>query len=364
MDSSTIKDCIEMCRDRLFKHFRETSTSNIKISMESDPNGFRLVHNLDSDLVRDIGRYDFDDNPLLSISIEIPHLIKTHGIKARTKDGSYVSATLEMAYQEPSDTSKTGMIETEMSQLLAAHAGTLREHIGTLTHAHLKGLMGTEPQFEYLKQDSPGPLVLYRLIINSVSNNLNERPVPPKPIVSQESPAINAITSESQKYSTEAVSEPIISRSDSNSIKSFNEVFTEEFNKQYPRSLVTETIVAVLGGIPFALARSVLRYLTVRKLSGEQSGPEPEINGQVYKQYQTTMGVGTLIMGLLAFAALLRGAITFEDFLYYSNGQFTNRVPLLYVILLCGAPYAFMINKIIRHHDNSLYPRSVRRMFA
>ena len=354
-DKDMIECNIEMSIDQLFKHFGKMATADIKVTMVSNCNGSKLIHTLDPDLIQDLKTYYFDNNPLLSISIEIPHLIKTHEINVRIKDGAHVYATLEMAYQESSGT-KTSMNEAELRQLLAAHVGTLKEHIGALTRAHLEGLIGPEPQFEYLKQTSQTePLVFNRLTVNMVTNGLSEQLVLPKPAVSQESSTIKPKPPVPHEYLTKKAvpPRPLVSQEDiSDPINSSSERFIEEFNKQYPLSRSTEAVVVVLGGLPFMLARSYLRRFTVRALARKQSSRSMRIDQDIYNQYQRVMKYGTLVWGSLTAVLGLCGAKLLVDILgehgELSEEKSTFVYPLSIVCTLFGIPYVLLINTIIK----------------
>ena len=292
--------CIAGCTTDLFKYFGERSMSDISQSLVKD--GSRLEYELEPGMINSLRRFEFASNPLLSISIELPCSIRSRKATVMTKNGTTVSATFELVYQQPSDISKASLAETEINQLLEAHVNKWKEQISEYTYENLCALVDIDTPHVCVEQPRlPQVLILKRHRIDSVT-------------------------------------------------KSQHELFAEEFNKQYPRSLPIEIAVGVLGGLPIMLARLLLRRGAIKSLAAEHT----IITVQTHNQYQATMRCGTWSVGLIAALIAFVGAKIYEEYVWSREAK--DPCVVTTAALLFGIPYAWFIRMITkneaqhRHH--------------
>ena len=263
-------------------------------------------------MVDSLKRFEFRSNPLLSISIELPHSTRTSIATHTTKAGIAIRATHELIYQQPSDITKASLAKTEIEQLLEASVNQWKEKIGSYTHENLQALVDIDAPLKLV--DPPRSirvLVLQRSRIDSVTKSITER-------------------------------------------------FTDEFNKQYPQSLPIEMAVSVLGGLPIVFARRLLRSASINSLAIQQTGTDFDITHQTHNQYQDTMRWGTWGVGFIAAIIALVGADVYEGHIWRSRGS-KGHCGLI-AGLLFGIPYACFINMITKNEAQHRYHACKHRL--
>lgn len=307
-DPKWLKYNIKRCRNELFNHFDKKPLSSISLTTIDDQNGTRITHEPDPELISDLRRHGFSDNPLLSVSVELPHSILSYDIEALDRKGAMVKAKVEMAYQLPPDPKEADLMKEKVNQLLEDYANSQEKQISCGTHTNISE--EKRPPFIYIERaDTCETLVLQRCIINSVTRSIQDR-------------------------------------------------FIEEFNKKHPLSPSTEATIAVLGGIPIMVARLAVHNITIRALA-KTSWSEPHISSSDYDQYQRTMRYSTLALGSLVALLGLCGVNDLAYMVWSYMDQTGHRkcisrlpYPMTLVCAFFGLPYALFIAGFVCNETN------------